>query len=794
MNQPSHKLEFSIALLSASVIGYQLALMQILSIQQWHYMAFMVISIALLGFGTSGTLLAIFKDKLLQDFDKYYTLLLLFTAISMLISPLLTGTKWLLFDTYLLFSDLSHILRLLGTCVLYFIPFLWAATAIGMSFTYGSYKVGKLYFANLVGSGLGGIFMVLAMWVILPQHLSVFCATMPLIGAGIYRYAKGNIKYFYPILSACIIMMAVNLFFAPTVKSSQFKGFSKTMNLPDAKVTWQQNSPFGLVQQVASPAIRYAPSVSLLNTNPIPYANMVFVNGDAAGYLTLDSTRNIFPVLNYSPQTLAYRLKPRPKNLVLQSGTGEPAHLPMLHPSNSITCIESNPLLHKISKSRLSTRETKPELYFINTNTRSFLKHDQQQYDVILFPTVGSFYGTTGLYALEEQNWLTVEAFSEAWEHLSPDGVLSVSCWLDYPYRNSYKLVATLDDILAAKAKETSDHLMAVKNWNQLSFLVKRTPFTKLEYQAARLFCDSLLFDFMSFDQEVDEAMDPIHELNDPMFTAYLKKLTSPQKTALYHSYPFKIRPATDNKPYFSHFIKLGSLSEISKIYKLNSLPYFELGYYIALVTLLLITLLGIIFIILPLIHVGKTSFKSSVFLYFSAIGLGYMITEMSLIHQFNIYFSNPTYTIAIIIGILLISSGLGSYFSKYSLFMRHLWAAPLIVSGLLIILAILNPIVINSTISYVLVYKIAIVFVFIGSIGFFMGIPFPSAILKLSHSKQNQIPTAWAINGLLSVIATPLAVILSMEFGFSILFTIASASYLMASIFVNLLLKSIMS
>jgi len=58
------KRPFSIALLSAAIIAFQLALIQILSISQWYHFAYMVISIALLGFGAAGSLLALFQKYL----------------------------------------------------------------------------------------------------------------------------------------------------------------------------------------------------------------------------------------------------------------------------------------------------------------------------------------------------------------------------------------------------------------------------------------------------------------------------------------------------------------------------------------------------------------------------------------------------------------------------------------------------------------------------------------------------------------------------------------------------------
>lgn len=772
----------SIGLLSASVIAYQLVLMQTLSIQQWHYMAFMVISLALLGFGASGTLLAIFKNRLLKSFGKYYSLFLACTSVFMVLSPWLAGSAWLQFDTYLLFVDIWHIVRLLATCLLYFLPFLFAATAIGMSFTHYAHSVGKLYFANLLGSGLGGIGAVLAMWLAMPQHLYAVCALLPLIGAIIYYPLKAEGKYGKLLLIVSLLPVIGSMFYVPSIRPSQYKSLSKAMDLPGAKVVWERNSPFGLVQKVTSPAIRYAPSISLLNTDPIPRAGMVFVNGEGAGYFPADSNKRLFTVSNSSPQALVYHLKHRRRSLVLQSGAGERIHLPLLNNGETVTATETNSILQQFAKRKLDGLGLNTQLQFRTISTRSFLKKDQQAYDAILFPVVGSFYGTTGLYALEEQNWLTVEAFAEAWQHLTPDGVLSVDCWLDYPYRSPYKLMATIHDMLGQQKNTSNRNIIAIKNWNQLSLFVKRTAFTEMELKKTKQFCDSLLFDLIVLDKGYANADVPLHQSNDTLFMDALMKLTGSQKNAFYKSYPFKVKPASDDKPYFSHFLKLSSLLKLNENYNLDTLPYFELGYFMAVVTLIILVILGVLFIILPLYFVGKIKFKAKIFYYFGAIGLGYMITEMLFIHQFNIYFENPSYTMAIIIAILLISSGAGSYFSEQIVFVHKLWVSPLVVSILLVLSLFLTPVLISSSISLPLTYRLLISTVAIGIIGFFMGLPFPLAISTLSIKHQHYIPMAWAINGFFSVMATPLAVLLSIEFGFSALFMVGIVSYLVAS------------
>ena len=61
------RLGLSIAIISAAIVAYEIQLMHFFTIVQWHHFAYMVISIALLGFGASGTLLSLFRNEMLKS-------------------------------------------------------------------------------------------------------------------------------------------------------------------------------------------------------------------------------------------------------------------------------------------------------------------------------------------------------------------------------------------------------------------------------------------------------------------------------------------------------------------------------------------------------------------------------------------------------------------------------------------------------------------------------------------------------------------------------------------------------
>src|SRR5882762_10489231 len=72
----------AIALISAGLLAYEVLLTRLFAIIQWHHFAYMVISIALLGYGVSGTFLAFARDRLRRHFITVFALCAALFAVS----------------------------------------------------------------------------------------------------------------------------------------------------------------------------------------------------------------------------------------------------------------------------------------------------------------------------------------------------------------------------------------------------------------------------------------------------------------------------------------------------------------------------------------------------------------------------------------------------------------------------------------------------------------------------------------------------------------------------------------
>ncbi len=784
-----HPLLLSLGLQSASIIAFQLTLMQLLSIAQWHHFAYMIISVAMLGFGASGTLLALARKWLTARAEWLIPLLMTISGIWMMFAFRLARTEIFRFDIYLLFVDYSQFPILAINYIIYFLPFFTGALAIGMLFIIHTRDIGKYYFSNLLGSGMGGLLALFLFFILTPQQIPPLAGLLSVM-AGLLGMGK-RFKKMHIALGIAACCMAIFFIARPgTIPVSQYKGIARALNLPDAEVVYRQPHSHGLIEVVSSPALRYAPALSLSYTGQVPVKKHIFVNGDYAGVVPKYKSGQEDHILNYSTQALPWVLGKHDRVLMLNAAEGatlsqiftkNPLHVDAIIPNAGII----DALREKFS-SESADLIAHENLHIHHIEGRNFLASTHlAPFDLILLPLQDAFGGTSGVNALQENYMLTQEAFGSMWQNLSNDGVISISSWIDYPPRTSLKILATLVGTMTEHSPhDPSDHIVAVRSWGTITFMVKKSPFTKGEMANIREFCQTMYFDpLLMPDLEIGER-DHFNKLDDGSFFNYIDRIMAFDE-AFMEEYTFMIYPAIDDKPYFSQFLKPGTFRELSRTFGADQFPFLELGYLIVLVTLLQSALLAFVFIIMPLLRLKKKSRegKMATVLYFGALGIGYMFVEIILIQRFVLYFGQAVYAISAVISTMLIFSGAGSLVSgRLRPTLNNMTINGLIVAGMLSLYVAFLTSWLQYTIAAPLGVKILISLLIIGIPSFFKGMMFPLGIRHLAGYDIRQVPWAWGINGSFSVVSTSLAMLIAVEAGFRMVLSVAVICYVLAS------------
>jgi len=492
----------------------------------------------------------------------------------------------------------------------------------------------------------------------------------------------------------------------------------------------------------------------------------------------------------HTTEYFSYLINKRKDVLILGAGTGRRITSAIKSNASTITAVEQNKAVTKLLMNELAgevdsvfnRKEVRPQ----NISPRTYILKTSSKFDLISLPVIGSFGGSSGLFALQEQYDLTKEAFSEMWGRLNNDGVITVSTWIDYPYRKPLKILSAATEMLYDRGIDNAENFIAaIKNWNTITFAIKRTPFKDEEIKIIREFCNKMNFDPVILPGIKADESEKFNKLQDKSFYLLIDRiLASPEeREKLYSEYPFNIKPAVDDKPYFSQFLRWKSISQLSEFFGNQSVPFFEVGYILLYLTFIQIVIFAFILMILPLIKIGwKGGKKSWALVYFSALGIGYMFIEIIFIQRFTLYFGNVIYAAAAVVGLMLISSGFGSLVSqKLQAKSNRLIGIIFLIIISLIIYTIFLSSLLKTTIIFTLPVKIIFTTLLISPPAFIMGMPFPLGLRLLSERNESQVPWAWGINGLFSVISVVLATIIAIELGFVWVMIFAATAYSLA-------------
>ncbi|MCU7834613.1 MAG: SAM-dependent methyltransferase [gamma proteobacterium symbiont of Taylorina sp.] len=812
----------SLGLISASAIGYEILLMRLFSIIQWHHFVYMIISLALLGYGISGTLVALLQKTLKRHFQMTYPLLLFLFSISSFSCFLLAQS--LPFNPETILWDSQQIGYLLGIFLLLSIPFVMAASAICQLFIQYPEQIAKIYGVDLLGAGLGSMGMVILLFYIFPMTalqligLSGILATM----IAIQEIHQFPIKTFWQnnrVKGIVLFTILTGLVFINSgsywqLQISPYKDLSKTLNISSTQIIKQQSSPLGLLSVIESPQIpfRFAPGLSLYNTQePLEQLGLFSDAGNMTAITRYPDNLQKLSYLDQLTSALPYHLNNIQQLLIVGAGGGSDILQAFFHKTEQIDALELNPQIIDLLSHEFAQYSgniyLQPNVQVYAEDVRGFLsratidekqKTDNGRYDLIQISLMDSFNASaSGLYALHESYLYTVEALQTYLQHLNPDGYLAISRWVKTPPRDAIKMFATAVKALKqSEIQAASQHIVLIRGWQTSTLLVKKNPFNQTEIKQLKQFCQQRAFDVVWYPGIEYTETNQFNHFRQPWFYQAAKALLSDSDQLFLKSYKYDVSPATDDKPFFHQFFKWSALGELLSLGEQGGYALVEMGYIILFVTLIFAALSSIILILLPLIvyhfrSQTKEEFflalsrRIQLFIYFFSIGLAFLFIEIAMMQKFILFLHHPIYAIPVVLTTFMIFAGLGSVWTKY---LQLHWSSKwLLLSSIMSIffLGLFYSFFLDTFFSQMTVYPIAVKiilsFLLIAPLAFSMGMPFPLALSRIASSNSTYIPWAWGINGCASVISAVLASLLAIHFGFTLLIHFALALYLLA-------------
>jgi hypothetical protein len=503
-------LYLAVGLAAGAVIALQIDIMRVFAVGSWAHFGSLVVSLAMLGFGLTSAVMCVAKDW----FQRHW--LGAASVALALFGPLAVGAnlyvQQLGFNAIFLVSDPAQKWKLLEIFLADLTPFLAGAVFLGCVFLKSNRTFGRVYFADLAGSGLCGLVFLGAMYFLKPVDLIAAPLALWLAAGIAWSLGPGGWRTLAPVVVLAALAFGGHFVVAPALGWSRlavndYKGVAYARKFPDAERVYESVSPFGYIEAYSSSYLHFAPGLSdnaAFNLPTIP------ANAYLAMYIDSDGPIGIIRNLpdkdtayfRFLPMYYPYVIKKNPKTFITQFGGGISSALALRAGSSSVTVAEGNRAVLTAFRDPVIkdfTGDILSKVRVIDYEGRHFLAHTDERFDIIdlsLADSVGL--SNPGGFAIVEKFSHTREAMETYMRALSDGGVLSVTLWnKEEPPKSVLKLYATM----AAAARNVDPAHLADSFFVSSSYLstatvlFKRGGFTSDEIDKLRKHTHDMSFD-----------------------------------------------------------------------------------------------------------------------------------------------------------------------------------------------------------------------------------------------------------------------------------------------------------
>ena len=782
---------FAVFLISLSSLAFEVLLTRVFAISQWNHLAFMVISIALMGFAGAGTFLNLLQARKGDRIGSLASaeapaILSLFYAAAVIFAFLVLNRLPL--DYFRLPVEPLQILYLLVAYGLLTVPFFFAGLVICAAYNLLPEKTGIAYFATMTGSACGAVLPAVLLPFIDEGRLIVVTALVPLLtimpllrpaarspwsARTVFRGTTGRFLAAAAVITGTAALLITAAPQTVSVKPSPYKAQSQILQLPDSRITETRNSINGLTTIVSSPYIRFAPGLSLKFGGELPPQTAVYRDGEDQLVLYTDLTLRSAEFAAFTLPYAGYRLVSGPANvLIIQNGGGLGMACATAAGSRRVTLVDSHP-----ERARITAEHYR--IPVVSQAPRQFLSRTTDSYDVIQVETWGT--SLPGSAALSQEYLLTIDALSAYLDHLTENGVIIISRRLLLPPSDLLRLWATAAEALkSAGVLLPGNHLAVLRSWDTYVMLISRRPLNADE-ELVR-FAEDRNFDWVyRFDMR-PEWSNRFYVFDAPFYSLAVERLSEAyregRETAFFDAYFMDIRPQSDNRPFPSRFLKWHQLKETYRATGSRMYTLLLSGEMVVAVIFIEAGFLSLALLALPFVALRKTDSRpgTAEMVYFLSLGIGFMFVELYFIKQLVLLFGDPVVSFTVVLAGMLVFSGVGGFFSQ-RLTDRALVVSLALLIALLALAAPATAWLTRAILPYPVPVNFVLGLVWLAVPGVLTGLPFPLAMRHLLKTPSARA-YAWTANGCASVLASIAAAELALSQGIAAIVIGAAAAY----------------
>ncbi len=768
-----------ISIVALSTLFYELSLIRILDTLWYPHFAYMVITLALLGFGISGVVTSVLAER--EFLFRHGTLLLLSVSLALSYGGIFFFLNRFHID-FIAFETIASLgVRVLLVFLGLVFPFFVSGLILSILFTKHHKKFGKLYFWDLVGASLGCL--------LVPLLIPVFGGPGMLFVASIFAFmaitliSRSRVVQSVSIL--CSVLIAALLLsrgdnYLEISPHMDKRGF-KSMQVDKLLTKWDRISRIDLIQYREQ-------FVWIAYDGGTQTSYFYNFDGD---YETLRESLPENATLQFWDKFVfaSHWLKEgtEPTVLVIGAAGGQETKAAITFGAKEVDAVEMVGSVLELGKSKYAVEPyNNAKVNVVRGEGRSFLRASGKRYDIIqMMSNHTSASIASGSGAVSPNYLQTTDGYKEYFAHLSENGVLHINHHI-YP-----KMVLT-----AARAWKESGRndfakhflLYYANNWFNLpTLLIKMKPWTEEEVAKVRTLMDDKRFHLNH------NPLDPsTSKLKKEFFTGTLPK-------ELLAKIPYRMDVPTDDQPFFNHMRK--RLKKVSykepyvdtsvKVLLNDSIKH---GVPMDIIHLLVSAgsalLIAVVCLFGPLLFskVGRARWpgKGAFIVYFACLGAGFISIELIFVQLFHKLVGFPLYTYVTVVFAFLLAAGLGSYVTDKTNLHTKISArfTPfMVIPTYGIVLLLCKEPLLNYFLQWSPFFRMAAAFLLIVPLGFFMGMPFALGIASSHANGKGAVGWAWAINGLFTVLGGVVSIVLAIYIGFFNTLLLAFLIYMLAGV-----------
>jgi hypothetical protein len=754
---------------------------RLLSVLTWYHLSFLAVSVAMLGMAAGAVL--VFVGGEWFSTDRAARLLPVATVALAVLLPISHVANLVIPFPIVRSGSAAELAGLAVSTLVLTIPFVVSGIVVTMALTRTSDRIGLLYGADLLGAAAGCLAIV---WVLeLTDITSTALITAAVAAAGAWCFARHHGRRGWGPLTLTAALCACA---ALNAKAEHPLGViypkSRGLWMDERSLdysAWNAHSNVIVRVPMTSAPFLWGPAKDPPQTRV--KAALAAIDGDAGTVIThWDGNPLSLDWVQYDVTSLPYRIR-KGSVAIIGVGGGRDVLTAIWASNPRITGIEINSALVRILERRyrdVTKIADHPGVTLVHDEARSFLTRTPARFDVLQMSLIDTWAATgAGAFTLSENALYTREGWQVFLRALTPTGVFSVSRWYDPAAASETTRLLSLGvgSLLDFGVTAPRNHLVLVTRERVATLMVSPSPFTGEDGRRLQEIADRHGFAIQ---------VSPWHNGDDARLAA-LAAATSPAEleAATRHPY-FDFTPPSDRRPFFFNMLKPSALlsqegSASAGVASGNMLATRTLIALAGVAAVLVLAIIG-----WPLAAAGRPAVPRGLFGaalgYFAVIGLAFMLIQIPFLQRFSVYLGHPTYTFSIILFLMILAAGLGSLASERVDVdrSRRVLLLPVVVSAAILIETLLLQIVVERTVGWALPARTTIVALFVAPLAFALGFCFPIGMRLVRRRAPSLTAWMWGVNGACGVMASIVAVMISMWIGIEVNLFVAAGLYML--------------